>query len=193
MPRRPSSRKRASVWAWRWRLARPVELPSGTREAAFRVARTDPAHTPGAWLFVCQHRTPEITWRADYLEQPNGACGVAEVVGLVADPDAIATAYRRIFGDRLGHDGQGVLIDAGNARIAFLPPAAFAERFAPFGAAIGAASPRLAALRLWCGSLERTQAVLSARGVRHLETAGGTILVAPDEACGTILELAAPR
>jgi hypothetical protein len=174
-------------------LARPVELPSGTREAAFRIARTDPAHTPGAWLFVCQHRTSEVTWRADYLEQPNGACGVAEVVGLAADPDAIATAYRRIFGDRLGHDGQGVLIDAGTARIAFLPPAAFAERFAPFGAAIEVAPPRLAALRLWSGALERTQAVLSAQGVRHLETADGTILVAPDEACGTILEFAAPR
>jgi hypothetical protein len=175
-------------------FARPVELPSGAREAAFRVARTDPAHTPGAWLFVCQHRTPEVTWRADYLEQPNGACGVAEVVGLAADPDEVATAYGRIFGDRLGRDGLGVLIDTGSARIAFLPPAAFAERFAPFGAAIGATSPRLAALRLRTGSLEQTQAVLGAQGVRHAATAHGTILVAPDEACGTILEFAAsPR
>ena len=71
-------------------FARPVDLPSGPREAAFRVARTDPTHTPGAWLFVCQHRTPEATWRADYLEQPNGACGVAEVIGLAPDPDDVA-------------------------------------------------------------------------------------------------------
>lgn len=174
-------------------FARPVELPSGPREAAFRVARTDPTHTPGAWLFVCQHRTPEVAWRADFLEQPNGACGVAEVVGLAADPDEVATAYGRIFGARLGHDGQGVLIDAGRARIAFLAPAAFAERFAPFGAAISAASPRLAALRLRSGSLEQTQVAFSARGVRHVATAHGTLLVAPDEACGTILEFAAPR
>jgi catechol 2,3-dioxygenase-like lactoylglutathione lyase family enzyme len=49
-------------------FARPVELPSGPRDAAFRVARTDPERTPGTWLFVCQHRTPEVTWRADYIE-----------------------------------------------------------------------------------------------------------------------------
>ena len=124
-------------------FARPVELPSGPHEAAFRVARTDPRHTPGAWLFVCQHRTPEATWRADYLEQPNGACGVAEVIGLAADLDRVARAYERIFGDRVGQDRDGVRIAAGRAMIAFLPPAAFAARFAPFGAAIGTVSPRL--------------------------------------------------
>ena len=174
-------------------FARPVELPSGTREAAFRVARTDPAHTPGAWLFVCQHRTPEATWRADYLEQPNGACGVAEVVGLAPDADAVASAYRRIFGDRLRQDQGAVRIDAGTARITFLPPAAFARRFAPFGAGIDAGSPRLAALCLRTGSLEQTRAVLHEHDVRHVVTAEHTVLVDPDEAVGTILEFAASR
>jgi catechol 2,3-dioxygenase-like lactoylglutathione lyase family enzyme len=172
-------------------FARPVELPSGPGEAAFRVARTDPAHTPGAWLFVCHHRTPEATWRADYLEQPNGAGGIAEVIGVAADPDRMAAAYRRIFGDRLRHDSEGVRIAAGGTVIAFLPPAAFAERLAPFGAAIESVSPRLAALRLRTASPQRTQALLGAQGVRHVATAHGTILVPPDEACGTILEFAA--
>jgi hypothetical protein len=172
-------------------FARPVELPSGPREAAFRVARTDPRHTPGAWLFVCEHRSPDVTWRADYLEQPNGACGVAEVIGLAADPDSVATAYGRIFGDRVSHDRDGVRIAAGSAVIAFLPPAAFGQRFAPFGTAIGSGLPRLAALSLRTGSLQRTQALLSAQAVRHVATSHGTILVPPDEACGTILEFAA--
>ena len=171
-------------------FARPVELPSGAGEAAFRVARTDPTHTPGAWLFVCQHRTPEATWRADYLEQPNGACGVAEVIGLAADPDEVAVAYRRIFGDRVRHDREGVRIEAGRTVVAFLPAAAFAERFAAIGADASAASTRLAALRLRTPSLQRTQALLSAQGVRHVTTAHGTLLVPPDAACGTIVEFA---
>lgn len=170
-------------------FARPVELPSGPREAAFRVARTDPDHTPGTWLFVCQHRTPEVTWRADHLEQPNGACGVAEVVGVAADLPAIEAAYGVIFGDRLSSSARAVAIGAGSARITFLPPAAFAARFAPFGDAIGA--PRLGALRLRTASLRQTREVLSANGVRHAETDDGTLLVGPDEACGTILEFAA--
>jgi hypothetical protein len=174
-------------------FARLVELPSGPREAAFRVARTDTDHTPGTWLFVCQHRTPEVTWRADFPEQPNGARGIAEVAGMAEDPEALANAYGRIFASRLQYDGENVVIDAGGARITFCPPAAFAERFAPFGQELGAAASRLAALRLRTGSLERAQAVLSAHGVRHGATAHGTILVAPDEACGTVLEFAASR
>lgn len=174
-------------------FARPVELPSGPSEAAFRVARADPAHTPGSWLFVCQHRTPEVTWRADYLDQPNGACGIAEVVGVATDPGAVAAAYRRIFTDRVREDRGGVWIDAGAARIAFLPPPAFAERFAPFGVGGEGAAPRLLALRLHTGSLERTRAHLSAQAVPYVTTADGAILVAPDQACGTILEFAAAR
>jgi hypothetical protein len=74
--------------------------------------------------------------------------------------------------------------------IAFLPPAVLASRFAPFGAAIGGVAPRLAALSLRTGSLQRTQALLSAQGVRHVATSHGTLLVPPEEGCGTILEFA---
>ena len=172
-------------------FARPVELPSGPREAAFRVARTDPEHTPGTWLFVCQHRSPEVTWRADHIEQPNGALGIAEVTGMAEDLQLIAEAYGRIFPGRLRYEGERLVIDAGGARITFLRPAAFAARFAPFGEAFRAAGPRLAALGLHTGSLERTRALLSAQGVRHVVTADGAILVAPDQACGTALEFAA--
>jgi catechol 2,3-dioxygenase-like lactoylglutathione lyase family enzyme len=171
-------------------FARPVELRSGPRDATFRVARTEPQHTPGTWLFVCQHRTPEVTWRADYIEQPNGAHGIAEVAGMAADLQSVSDAYSRIFPESMDYDRQCVVIDAGSARITFRRPAAFVERFAPFGEQLSAAAPRLAALRLRTDSLERTQAVLNANGVRHMATARGTIVVAPDEACGTILEFA---
>ena len=174
-------------------FARPVELPSGPREAAFRVARTDPDHTPGTWLFVCQHRTPEVTWRADHIEQPNGAHGIAEVTGMAEDLQFLSETYGRIFPEKLRYDGQRVVIDAGGARITFCRPAAFAERFARFGEQLRTAAPRLAALRLRTGSLERTQAILSAHGVRHVATAHGTIVVAPDKACGTIFEFVMAR
>jgi catechol 2,3-dioxygenase-like lactoylglutathione lyase family enzyme len=172
-------------------FSRPVELPSGACAAAFRVARTDPEHTPGAWLFVCQHLTPEVTWRADHLEQRNGACGVAEVIGIAEDLTIIEDAYRPIFGDRLRRGAHGVAITAGRAQITFLPRAGFAARFAPFGDAIGAPLPRLGALRLWTSGLEQTQDVLRRNGVPHSVTAAGTLLLGPDDACGTILEFAA--
>lgn len=173
-------------------FARPVALPAGTREAAFRIARADPGQTPGSWLFVCQHKTPEVTWRQDYLEQPNGVRGVAEVVGIAADPAPLAVAYRRIFGDRLRHEAERVTIAAGRARVTFLRPDAFADRFALAGDLAGSEEPRLGALRLETSSLERAQSVLEANGVPHVRAPGGVILVAPEHACGTLLELAPP-
>jgi Glyoxalase-like domain len=172
-------------------FARPVALPAGAREAAFRVARTDPRHTPGSWLFVCQHRTPEVTWRADHLEQDNAACGIAEVIGIAENLAIVKEAYSRIFGNRVKFQEGGVTIRAGRARIIFLPSSAFAARFAPFGDAIGALSPRLGALQLRSSSLGRTWEVLSANDIRATATGDGTLLVAPDDACGTILEFAA--
>ena len=171
-------------------FARQVELPSGRREAAFRVARTDPAHTPGAWLFVCQHRTPEVTWQVDHLEQANGACGIAEVIGIAKDLRGVKDAYGRIFDDRLQTHEDGLAIAAGSARITFLSPPAFAARFAPLGEAGGAISPRLGALRLRTLALEQTRKVLRANGVAARETADGRLVIAPEEACGTILEFA---
>ena len=112
------------------------------------------------------------------------------MIGLATDPDEVAVAYRRIFGERMRHDREGVRIEAGRTVVAFLPAAAFAERFAAIGADASAASTRLAALRLRTPSLQRTQVLLSAQGVRHVTTAHGTLLVPPDAACGTIVEFA---
>ena len=62
-------------------FARAVELADGPRDARFTVARTSDGATPGAWSFLCRHHTPGLVWRSDYLDQPNGARALVEVVG----------------------------------------------------------------------------------------------------------------
>ncbi len=73
-------------------FARPVELPDGTRDARFTVARVRSDASPGTSLFVCQQHTPDVVWREDFLEQPNGATGLAELIGVADD----------LVGDRAG-------------------------------------------------------------------------------------------
>lgn len=171
-------------------FARPVEMPGGTSDAAFTVARAVPDATPGAWLFVCQHHTPDVVWREDHLEQDNGATGVTEVIGIADDLDAIARAYGTIFGDRIQRAGERIDIGAGSAGVTFLTPAAFGERFGATGGDAHGTPPRLAALRVEVGSLETVRGVLSRHDVRFEEGPGGTLLVPPGEACGTVFEFA---
>jgi catechol 2,3-dioxygenase-like lactoylglutathione lyase family enzyme len=173
-------------------FARPVELPAGTREARFTVARTRPGSTPGAWIFVCQHHTPNVVWREDHLDHPNGTQGILEVVGMAPDLPALARSWGRIFGARLRADARSITIDGPGAATRFLEPGAFRRRYGPVGAAVLAAGePDLAALRLTVRDLEAVAEVLRRHEVPFHRLEGGTIGVAPEQACGAVLEFSA--
>jgi hypothetical protein len=171
-------------------FVRPVALPNGTQDACFTVARIRSEATPGASLFVCQHHTPEIVWRDDYLEQPNGAAGLVEVIGIADDLLAIEDAYGAIFGERVQRAADRVTIAAGDAPITFLAPGAFARRFGAAGEPVSSPRPRLAGLRVQVRDLDKAKAILQRNGVPWTEAAGGAVLVAPDQGCGTLFELA---
>ena len=169
-------------------FVRPVDLPGGAREAMFTTAHLTAAATPGALAFVCQHQTPEVVWRQDYLAQPNGCHGVVEVIGVAADLEGLAVAWRRVFGDRLRAGETAVTIEAGSAVLTFLTPAAYTRRFA--GADAGGPGPRLAALRLATAETGTLARRLADGGIRHATGAAGTVVVPAAEACGTLLEFA---
>jgi catechol 2,3-dioxygenase-like lactoylglutathione lyase family enzyme len=171
-------------------FVRPVALPNGAQDACFTVARTRVEATPGVSLFVCQHHTPGIVWREDYLEQPNGATGLAEVIGIADDLAAIEDAYGVIFGERVQETDDRVTIAAGEARITFLSPNAFVERFGAVGEPVTSPRPRLAALRVQVRDLDRAQGLLQRNGVPWTEGYEKCLLVGPDAGCGTLFELA---
>jgi catechol 2,3-dioxygenase-like lactoylglutathione lyase family enzyme len=171
-------------------FVRPVAFPNGTQDACFTVARARPDATPGASLFVCQHHTPGIVWREDYLEQPNGATGLAEVVGIADDLAAIEDAYGAIFGERCRRTADRVAIAAGDARITFLSPGAFVGRFGAAGEPVSSPRPRLAGLRVQVRDLDHAKVLLRRNGVPWTEGAEGSVLVASDQGCGTLFELA---
>ena len=171
-------------------FVRPVALPNGAQDACFTVARTRAEASPGASLFVCQHHTPDIVWREDYLEQPNGATGLAEVIGIADDLAAIEDAYGVIFGERVRGTDDRVTIAAGE-RPDHVP---FAERVRravrrggraceqPATAARGSAR---------AGARPRSgQALLQRNGVPWTEGYANCLLVGPDAGCGTLFELA---
>jgi catechol 2,3-dioxygenase-like lactoylglutathione lyase family enzyme len=171
-------------------FVRPVELPDGTRDACFTVARTRADAIPGAWLFVCQHHTPDIVWREDYLEQPNGAIGLTEVIGIADDLAAIEDVYGMIFGERCRGMTDRVTIAAGDATITFLSPSAFIARFGALGEPVSGPKPRLAALRIQVRAFDGLQRVLQQHGVPWSEGYGQCLLVGSDAGCGTLFEFA---
>ena len=168
-------------------FSRPVELATGTREAAFTVARLTPEATPGTWAFVCQHHTPDVVWRDDYLQQPNGALAVVGVVATVDDdPAALAPAWQRLLGERARLVDDDLVVEADAATLRWTTPERLEQRFGAFGQAVRRGGPGLRVIELATADLGATRTFLQQAGVAIADGTDGTVATDPAAGCGTI-------
>ncbi len=167
-------------------FSRPVDLPDGQREAVFRTTNISAEASPGAYAFACQHVTPEVVWRPDYLEQPNAVVGLKEVVACASDLDAVQAAWARVFESAGSRSPDSLVFDLGNARLTYLTPAAYGARFGE----PPANDPGLGALVFASSDLAGTLAHLRKSGVA-VEQAGERLIVPAAEASGVTFDIAA--
>ncbi len=171
-------------------FARPVDLGGGqSREASFTTVSLPGDVTPLP-MFLCQHHTPDLVWRPEYLRHPNRVTGVAGVTLVVEDVGAVGKALARAFGD------EGVRVDADEALITtaagwlrLASPNAFAQRYAHVPLDAGARPPYVAALTLLSDDLGAARGCLDGSGLPHHEGETGAVCVAPADACGALLEI----
>ena len=168
-------------------FSREVTLPDSKRDASFSIANIRSEKILGMRAFACAHHTPDVVWRRDYLEQPNGVTGVAGVIGEVTDVDEACGAFTTLFGDRVSRSGDTVAIDFGNLAVSFLSGAELRTRFGlePVGEAA------LRVLQLRTRSLETTARALKENALESLGPEDGALRVPPEEACGTLIEFVA--
>jgi hypothetical protein len=79
-------------------LSRLLELPEGEVMPRFSLVMLPPDATPGLSTFVCQHLTPKLIRRPEWLHHANGATGLTALTAVVEEPPALADAYERLFG-----------------------------------------------------------------------------------------------
>jgi hypothetical protein len=168
-------------------LTRLFELPEGTVRPRFRLVFFDEAETPGLMRsLVCQHLTPELIRRPEWLKHPNGAAGVASIASVVADPPALADAHARLFGrDKVKVADGRLVVAVGGATIEFLSPDAADE-----DAVEGLAPPYLAAVAVGVRDLDEAAKALVAGEVPFARDSRG-LRVAPEHACGAVLRFQA--
>ena len=158
-------------------FSRPVDMPGGPRDAAFRTVRLERDAAPAGRLFFCHHLTPELVWQDSMRRHANGALGIARVVIAAADPAGLTGLFGRMFQDSL----RGQTLHAGLATVDVLTQAALT---AEFGTAAPDAEGRqqfMAALVLRTASSAQTEAALQAGGVPFTR-AGPRITVAAVDA-----------
>jgi len=82
-------------------FSRPLVVDGTEHEARFSAVRLALDSFAAGRVYFCQHHTPELIWRREWMTHPNGATGIAELTVASADPRATREHYARL-GDIAG-------------------------------------------------------------------------------------------
>lgn len=165
-----------------------LRRPSVNGELRFRLAELPAEATPDLRLFVCEHETPELLRRPEWLDHPNGAVGLRSVVVAVADPAARQAGLERLFGaGSTASTDDVVTVFSGRHRLLFVTEQDLAFLHPQLELAPGPV-PRGAALSVEVRDLDRAARLLERAGVDFAET-GAALQVPPELASGVALSL----
>nr|WP_315597356.1 VOC family protein [uncultured Cupriavidus sp.] len=165
-------------------FSRPVRLDDGSEHpATFRVTALD--HAPGARYFVCEHRTPELLWRPEWMTHANGAQAIAATYLVVGAGQVAKTAeaYATLTGAAMsGSVGDSATLDIAGAAFVVTTSQALAE-----ATGVQAAKPGYAAIRLVTDDLSKARTHWQAHGVQAIDLSPSMSLVPAEQANGVAL------
>lgn len=105
------------------RLRRRVGLAEGGEgELRFEVIRVPPEAMAEGRIQYVVHHTPDLLWQERWLDHPNGALALSEVVLVVADPVRRAERYAAFTGCSQRAVEGGAVIGLGRGRVILVSP-----------------------------------------------------------------------
>ena len=80
------------------RMSRPVDTEAGADTAAFTIARVQASVMPEGRIQMLTHHTEQAVWQKRWLDHPNSALGLIDVMIAVADVKEAAQRFTRFTG-----------------------------------------------------------------------------------------------
>jgi hypothetical protein len=168
---------------------RAVEVAGRVEHAAFRTVRIPKTHMPVVGFFVCEHRTPQFVYRAEWARHPNGARGIRGVTVIAEQPARWTAELEKYFGPgSVKRDGEGLVVDTGTQPVRYMTRRDYAARYPGVTPVRPGDHPALLGVRV--DSLAACEALLARNGVRFARPDAGRLLVPPAEAAHLTLEFA---
>lgn len=171
-------------------FSRPVRLPNGAQaNARFRTVRFDTGTFGSTRVYFCEHFTPELVWRPEWLHHENGALDIARVIIQAVQPHRLGTLFATMFGEaRTSLVGERCIVQAGNARIEIMRRAEIAHMFRDASPDLGTRDEAMAGLTIRTSSLATTAEALSAGSIPSMQIGNERIVVPAAAALNVTLE-----
>ncbi|MFN3208465.1 MAG: VOC family protein [Roseovarius sp.] len=93
-------------------LERPVTIDGADQMARFHNVRMTSAEFPAGRVYFCQHLTPGLVWREEWLTHPNGFCGLTAMTVTAPDPADAAQTYARLTHGAAARENDGWTVSA---------------------------------------------------------------------------------
>lgn len=173
-------------------FGRPVSLADGTRDARFSVVRVSGDVVQNGRTFFCHHYTPDLVWRPEWQQHPNGVITITDFVIASREPARTAALYESMFGPGLlrSVDG-GVAFRARAATVSIIEPAIVAARYADAALTSTDGSDRMVALGFKVRALAETRALFDRAGITARPLPGNGIVVPHQDAANVALAFSA--
>ena len=167
-----------------------LEAPDGPVSQRFRWLRIAAETTPDMYMMLVQPLTPQTMRRPEWLAHANGACAIACLTVVVDDPLGQMGSYEALFGPGSSAPTDNTLaIHTGHGALIFVTGDNFSLMH-PRVTAMSRRTPFIGAMSLETGDVRATAALLERNGVPHEFSDEGVVRVAPEHACGVVLEFA---
>lgn len=177
-------------------FSRPLTLPDGNKGvAAFETVAFDRGEVPKGQLFMCEHKSRNMVWRPELMTHKNSAIGLAAITVLSEETEKTARRYAQLFKDGTVDRKDNifrVFSGENSAFILVMTQDRFQSRFGKFDVTKTPLNA-YAALTVYVSDLNKTKALLAANNISNAITSEHGIAIAPEIACGTVLEFIEPH
>lgn len=161
-------------------MQRPVETEAGEDVAAFTVVRVEPGEMAEGRIQMLTHRTEHTVWQPRWLDHPNTAQALLDLVIVAADVTETAERFARFTARAAAANAWGKVVGLDRARVQIVDAKAFGAAFPDIAVP---SLPFMGVYGLRVASLETARRVMEQGGIA-LQTVGRTVIARFPEALG---------
>lgn len=172
-------------------LTRNFELPGEWLQPKFALCFPNETEVTGLMhVVLCEHLTPELTRKPEYLIHPNSTLSILSITGIIDNPTEVEAAQVRLLGsDAVKRVNNSIFLTTSSGQqIKLLSAQDFENEFGDLAKKLTSKSSYLGAITLQVADINKTVNSLESNNIPFEKVNNRTIRVGAKYTCGVVIE-----